>query len=115
MSQDLRSWKRYPIDGVAKCRLADGSAYHYVKVRDIHHLGCGLRSDVEMQKGQSLRIVVTIPPVDSAYLTGEVAWSGARENEDFYSVGVRFNIDNPNAEENSMKLYHYCNRMHAKP
>jgi hypothetical protein len=108
MAEEQRVWKRFNVDVVAKYRLSDESSYEFVKISNIHHQGCRLKSDVELPRGQSLRIVILPSSADPIYLNGTVVWSKAVEGEDVYKVGVQFVIDSPYAEENSAKLYNYC-------
>ncbi|MFH0754272.1 MAG: PilZ domain-containing protein [Candidatus Omnitrophota bacterium] len=109
IDKEQREWQRIVVNMSAKCRVVDGPPrYDSVIITDMHHQGCCLQGDIEFLKGQVIRLVLEIPFEGTINLTGEVVWAGEISNDDVYSVGIRFVIDSPMAEDMCLKLYNFC-------
>jgi Tfp pilus assembly protein PilZ len=109
LDPEKREWQRISVDLPAKCRLIDGPArYDDVHIVDMNHQGCCIEGHAPFIKGDMVRLIVEIPFEGQVGVTGEVIWSGPVNNDEDFRTGMHFVIDNPPAEEMSLKLYHYC-------
>ena len=113
--RNKREWIRLAVDMPAKYRIIDGPArYETARMVDVHHHGGCLQCPQHLRKGEKIRIVMEIPFSGQVNFTAESMWSIPDNADGTYRVGMKFIIDNPQAEENSHKLYHFCLLHHSE-